>query len=255
MKVKNFREIGCRECLHGAGLSFDFSMAFQPIIDVSSKTVFAQEALVRGMGGLPAGTVFQNVNDENRYAFDQACRVKAVHLAAKLKIPSLLSINFMPNAVYRPELCIRTTLTAAEEFGFPIARIMFEVTESEKVEDIAHLRSIMQQYQKQGFVTALDDFGSGYSGLNMLADLEVDILKIDMHLVRDVEKNARKRAILKGIIATCQELEIKVIVEGVETQSEFLTLQAMGVVLFQGFYFARPAYEALAEIAWDKVSN
>ena len=253
IKVKNYREIGCAECLRGAELDFDFSMAFQPIVDVSMKTVFAQEALARGIGDQPAGEVFKHVNDENRYAFDQACRVKAVYLASKLKIPSLLSINFMPNAVYRPELCIRTTLAAAKEFGFPLQRIMFEVTESERVGDVPHLHSIISHYKEQGFLTALDDFGAGFSGLNMLADLEVDTLKIDMHLARDIDTHERKQAIVKGIVSTCTDLGIKVIAEGVETHNEFKTLRSLGIDLFQGYFFARPSYEALADIAWDNV--
>lgn len=252
--VKNFREIGCNECLNGAGLDFDFTMAFQPIVDVSSRTVFAQEALVRGIGDLPAGTVFSHVNDENRYAFDQACRVKAVSLAARLNITSMLSINFMPNAVYRPELCIRTTLAAASEYGFPVNRIMFEVTESEKVDDIPHLQSIFNYYQELGFSTALDDFGAGFSGLNMLSDLDINVLKLDMHLARDIDKNHRKHAIVKGVTAACQELGIKVIAEGVETQAEFAALRSIGINLFQGFLFARPTYEAQANVDWSQIT-
>jgi len=251
--VKNYRDLGCSECLDGTVLDFDFTMAFQPIVDVSTRTVFAQEALVRGIGNLPSGTVFQNVNDDNRYAFDQACRVKAVSLAAGLNISSLLSINFMPNAVYRPELCIRTTLKAAEEFGFPLARIMFEVTESEKVDDVAHLQSIFSYYRQCGFITALDDFGAGYAGLNMLADLDVSVLKLDMHLARGVDDNIRKHAIVRGIVTTCKELGIKVIAEGVETRDEYLTLHALGVDLFQGFYFGRPAYESLVNVDWSEI--
>lgn len=251
--VENFRDLKCKECLNGASLGFDFSMAFQPIVDVSSKAVFAQEALVRGIGDLPAGEIFKHVNDSNRYAFDQACRVKAIKLASKLNITSLLSINFMPNAVYRPELCIRTTLAAAEEYGFPISKIMFEVTESEKVEDVPHLHSIISHYRDRGFVTALDDFGAGHSGLNTLADLEVDVLKIDMYLARDIDSRDRKHAIVRGIVSTCKELGIKVIAEGVETRNEFVSLRALGINLFQGYYFARPSYEALAEVAWEKI--
>lgn len=251
--VVNYRPIGCSECLHGAGLDFEFTMAFQPIVDVATSTIFAQEALARGLGDKPAGEVFKHVNDNNLYAFDQACRVKAVNLAAKLNITSLLSINFMPNAVYRPELCIRTTLAAAHEYDFPIERIMFEVTESERVSDVPHLHSIISHYSEQGFVTALDDFGAGYSGLNTLADLHVDVLKIDMYLARDIDINVRKQAIVKGIVTTCQQLGISVIAEGVETHGELTTLRALGITLFQGFYLARPSYESLAEIAWDKL--
>ncbi len=253
--VKNFQQRGCRECLNGAGLGFDFTMAFQPIVDIKNRRVFAQEALARGIGDLPAGEVFKHVNSDNLYAFDQACRVKAVRLAAQLGIDSLLSINFMPNAVYRPELCIRTTLMASEEFGFPSSRIMFEVTESEEVRNIDHLRGIFRDYRNRGFTTALDDFGAGYSGLNLLADLEVSVLKLDMHMARNIHENPRKQAIVRGICTTCRELGIRIIAEGVETVDELETLRAMGIELYQGFYFARPAYESLAEIDWGIIGG
>ena len=145
------QSIGCAECAKGAGLEFDFTMAFQPIVNTNSKEVFAQEALVRGINEEPAGDILGRINDENRYRFDQACRVKAVQLAAKLNIQSFISINFLPNAVYNPESCIRTTIEAAETFGFPINRIIFEITEGEKIEDHAHLREIVQYYRKKDF--------------------------------------------------------------------------------------------------------
>ena len=103
-------------------------------------------------------------------------------------------------------------------------------------------------------MTALDDFGAGYSGLNALVDLNVDVLKIDMYLARDIDANHRKHAIVRGIVATCQELGIKVIAEGVETAREFTVLRDLGINLFQGYYFARPAYERLAVIDWNQVS-
>ena len=107
-------------------------MAFQPIVDVKTRQIFAYEALVRGLNNESASAVFSLVNETNRYRFDQTCRVKAVKLASALGMTCNLSINFMPNAVYRPELCIRTTLQAAETYSFPIERIIFEITEGEK---------------------------------------------------------------------------------------------------------------------------
>ncbi|MEO1131112.1 MAG: EAL domain-containing protein, partial [Cyanobacteria bacterium J06639_1] len=91
---------GCSDCGESSELDFDFSMAFQPIVDATTGREFAQEALVRGVNGEPAGTVFQHVNDRTRYRFDQTCRIKAIQLAARLGIDCYLSINFMPNAVY-----------------------------------------------------------------------------------------------------------------------------------------------------------
>ncbi len=95
----------CNGCRDGAAFDLPITMAFQPIVNVSTQTVFAHEALVRGVDGEGAGSVLARVSDENRYAFDQNCRVKAIELAADLKLAdqgALLSINFLPNAVYEP---------------------------------------------------------------------------------------------------------------------------------------------------------
>ncbi len=243
------RRIGCTECADQEALGFDFSMALQPIVNTSTGTVFAQEALVRGPNGEGAGEVFRHVNDANRYRFDQACRVKAIKLAAELDINALLSINFMPNAVYRPERCIRTTLDAAQRYGFPIEQIIFEVTESERVDDHAHLRNIIQHYQALGFKTAIDDFGAGYSGLNLLAEMQTDLIKLDLGLVRNIHQDRARQAIIRGTVQVCRDLGIAVIAEGIECQEELKVLQEFGIELFQGFYFARPAFGAIAPIS------
>ena len=226
-------------------------MAFQPIVDVDRREVFAQEALVRSCDGGSAHGVFARVNDGNRYRFDQMCRVKAVKLASELGIDSFLSINFMPNAVYRPELCIRTTLEAAHRYDFPIEKIIFEVTEGERVEDNDHLCRIVDHYQQRGFLTALDDFGAGYSGLNLLAAIQTDLIKIDLGLIRGINNDRARQAIVKGIMQTCADLDIRVIAEGIETKAELDTLRDMGIRLIQGFLLARPAFESQSAIDWS----
>lgn len=253
MKMQqDFRRLGCAECTDGTLLDFDFTMAFQPIIDISSRRIYAYEALVRGLDNEPAGKVFEHVNDSNRYRFDQSCRVKAVKLAAQLGMDTYLSINFMPNAVYRPELCIRTTLAAAEAYNFPVERIIFEFTEGEKVDDHAHVREIVDYYQKCGFKTAIDDFGAGYAGLNFLAEMRTDIIKLDMALIRDIDQDRVRQSIVKGILQVCNDLGITVIAEGIESPEEMATLQDFGVDLFQGYHFARPAFEALPPVHSDR---
>ena len=251
MKVQSdFRDLTCRECAGGAGLDFEFTMAFQPIVDTRRKEVFAHEALVRGLNNESAAQVFAHVNDGNRYRFDQSCRIKAIQLAAELGISSFVSINFMPNAVYRPELCIRATLEAADTYKFPIDKIIFEITEGEKIDDIPHLQEIIRHYQQRGFKTALDDFGAGFSGLNLLADLQTDLIKLDMALIRDVDKRKSRQAIVRGIVAVCSDLGIKIIAEGIETREELTALEDLGIDLFQGYYFAKPAFRALAPVSF-----
>lgn len=248
--VEPQRPHGCRSCRDKSPISFDFTMAFQPIVDTSNNSVFAYESLVRGKNGAGANAVMQQVNHSNRYKFDQACRVKAVELAAKTRLSEHLSINFLPNAVYQPEACIRTTLRAAEKYNFPIEKIIFEVTENENITDKTHIKKILESYKKQGFKTAIDDFGAGYSGLNLLADFQPDIIKIDMELIRNIHKNRAKQVISRSIVALCKDLNIQVIAEGIECIEGLQALQETGINLFQGYLFAKPELEALPHIVW-----
>lgn len=238
----------CSACREGQALNFPISMAFQPICDLQNRRVFAHEALVRGPQGEPAGSLLQQVDADNLYAFDQACRVKAVEWGARLNLPGLLSINFMPNAVYQAETCIRATLEAAARFGFPLERIIFEVTEQEQVLDIEHLLQILYAYRKQGFKTAIDDFGSGYAGLNLLADFQPELLKLDMELIRGIDQDSVRQVLVDGTLQMCRRLGVDVIAEGVETREELAVLKDMGIQLFQGYLLARPGFESLPEV-------
>lgn len=242
-----FDESSCDECSCNAGLGFPFSFAFQPIVDADSKSVYAYEALVRGPEGEGALSVLSQVNEKNRYAFDQVCRVKAVKLASKLNMQTMLSINFMPNAVYNPEYCIRTTLAAAEAAEFDTRKIIFELIETEGLNSLDHLVGIIKAYQEMGFQTALDDFGSGYSRYNILVASPPDILKLDMEIIRDIDRIPNKQAVVAGILAMMNQLGGKVLAEGVETEQEYFWLRSQGISLFQGYLFAKPGFEMLPE--------
>ncbi|MBU1316802.1 EAL domain-containing protein [Pseudorhizobium marinum] len=239
--------MSCAGCRDGEAFDLPFSMAFQPIVDMGTGQAFAYEALVRGLNGEGAGTILSQVTDANRYAFDQRCRTKAIELAAGLRRDPAtnLSINFMPNAVYEPRACIRMTLAAAARVGFPLDRIIFEFTESERV-DIDHLLNILRTYKDMGFKTAIDDFGAGYSGLDLLAHFQPDIVKLDMDLIRGIDTNSAKQIVVKHTLAMLSDFGIKAVCEGVETPAEMALLQDMGVTLIQGYLLGRPTFEAFA---------
>ncbi len=243
-----FDKFSCARCAADTELDFDFTMAFQPIVDCKKNTVFGYEALVRGTNNESAYSIISRVNDDNRYLFDQMCRVKAIALAAQLKLDSMLSINFLPNAVYKPERCIRTTLEAAAFYGFSTEQIMFEFTEVERIEDSALVKDIVEYYNKSGFKTAIDDFGSGYSGLGLLADFQTDIIKLDMELIRNVDKDTTRQHIVRNCINLFNDLKITTLAEGIETQEEMQWLRDAGIDLMQGYYFAKPGFECLPPV-------
>ena len=243
--------MACDGCTTSSRLDFDFSMAFQPIYDAAAGRVWGYEALVRGMAGEGAYDVLGRVLPEQKYRFDQDCRVKAIELAARLfpaGMDLMLSINFMPNAVYEPAACLRATLLAAGRANFPLSSIMFEFTENEEVTDTAHLTNIITEYRKHGFTTAIDDFGAGPAGLGLLVDFQPDLIKIDMKLIRGIDASPARQAVVAGIVAIASNLNISVLAEGIETEAEYLVLQATGVRLFQGYWFAKPAFEQLPAV-------
>lgn len=243
----------CRACQDGKPLDFTFTMAFQPIVDLRDNSIYAYEALVRGTDGSGAYAILSQVNEENRYNFDQRCRVTAVELAARLDMPCFVSINFMPNAVYEAATCIRATLEAARRTGFPTDRLIFEITENERVVDKQHLKAIMAEYKRQGFRTAIDDFGSGYSGLNLLAEFKPDIIKLDMDLIRDIDTHPVRQAIVQSIVGVCRALNIEIIAEGIESTAELAYLRSLDIHLFQGYLFAKPGFEHLPEVTWPSL--
>lgn len=232
-------------------------MAFQPIVDIRTDTVFAYEALVRGQNGQGAGEVLTQVSSDNRYAFDQQCRTTAIDLASRLDMTSdgaSLSINFLPNAVYEPKACIRVTLAAAMRSGFPLNRIIFEFTEGEAI-DPNHILNILQSYRAMGFKTAIDDFGAGYAGLGLLSKFQPDIVKLDMALIRHIDTDRVKRAIAHNTVNMLRDLDIEPVCEGVETLEEYDVLSDLGVSLMQGYLFAKPGFESLPHVYWPRMAS
>lgn len=223
-------------------------MAFQPIMDLGTGKPFAHEALVRGPNGESAYSVLSTIDDTNRYAFDQQCRVKAIELATSLGLAAegaSLSINFMPNAIYEPRACIRLTLATAVRTGFPLDKIIFEFTEDERL-DAHHLLNILRTYRAMGFRTAIDDFGAGHAGLSLLTQFQPDIVKLDMELIRGIDQDRVKQAVVRNIVRLLGDLGIVPICEGVETPAELAAIMELGVTLVQGYVLARPAFEQLA---------
>ncbi|MBJ3774378.1 EAL domain-containing protein [Acuticoccus mangrovi] len=231
-------------------LGFEFTFAFQPIVDLQNRRVFAYEALVRGTHGESAHTVLSRLDESNRYVFDQRARLKAIEVAAPLMRDdgTLLSINIFPNAMFDPVRCLKATLRAAKARNFLPSRIMFEWTEQEKVKDVGRLRQIARHYAAFGFTTAIDDFGSGFAGLGFLAEFVPHVIKIDRGLITGIQRDAVRQAIVEAVLTAARRMNVRLIAEGIETADELRCLREMGIDLFQGYLFARPEIEALPDV-------
>jgi EAL domain-containing protein (putative c-di-GMP-specific phosphodiesterase class I) len=226
-----------------------FSFAFQPIVDTDARRVFAYEALVRGLQNESAGSVFAAVLPDDLHGFDRDLRVRAIELAAQLGLQTMLSLNFLPRALDTTPDAVSSILHAAEAAGVPLRDLILEVTEGEVIHDSSVFAARMNDFRARGLRLAIDDFGAGYSGLNLLADFQPDLIKLDMKLVRGIDSSGPRQAIVRALVQACDDLGIEIIAEGVETLEEFLWFQRLGLRLFQGYLFGRPGFRCLPPVS------
>ncbi len=220
---------------------------FHPIVYSNDEnTCFAYECLLRAIdvdgGIIPPSRLFGVAKDaQMQFQLDRAARVTALAAVAEHKVSTNIFINFVPSTIYRPEFCLRTTFAAVEEYGLDASQIVFEVVESESVSDTEHLNAILKHYRASGFRVALDDLGAGYSSLNLLHELRPDIVKLDMELVRGIDKDPYKATVCRTLLKLANELGIESIAEGIETREEWDLVRDAGATYGQGFLFAKPA--------------
>ena len=216
-----------------------FKYVYQPIVDIRQKTIMAYEALVRPQHECFAhpGELFEAAEQGGRMrALNRVLRHLCVQPLSGLDKSRRLFINLHPTDLFDPVL-----LAGEPDLLSQAHRIVFEVTEVAEIKSFDRARESLEVLREKGFGVAVDDFGSGYSGLNNLALLNPDFVKLDMALVRQVDKNPRLARLISHIIDFANDEDIRVIAEGVETESEFQAVRELGVELVQGYYFARPS--------------
>lgn len=219
---------------------------FQPIVQTSDTTrIYAHEALMRGIepdGSLvPPFKILNLARDAGMLNhLDLLARLTAIRQARHHGIPQRVFINFNPAAIKDPDVCLRSTLQAVDDAGFPHENVVFEIVESDHTQDLGHLQSLMRFYRTHGFRVALDDLGAGYSSLNLLHQLRPDFVKLDMELVRDVHQDPYKALITRKILEIAQQLGITTVAEGVEVPEELAWLREHGADFVQGYLIARP---------------
>lgn len=222
-----------------------FSFAFQPIVNVELGIIHAFEALVRGENNESAWSVFKGVSPEKMHSFDAMLRDKAIPLAKALGIECNLNLNLMPAGFEMSDDVIDSTISSAYACGMSPDKLTLEITETEMIKDYRVFSKRISKYRTLGVKFSIDDFGAGYSGLNMLAEFQPDDIKLDMTLIRDIHINGPRQAIIRGIIRTCQDLGIDIVAEGVEVVEEYWWCKHEGIDLYQGYLFAKPGFQKL----------
>lgn len=225
-----------------------FETHFQTIFsldDARKPTAFAHEGLFRlwdeSGNQVPPDHVFRVAEySDLLFSLDLVARRSAVAHYAKAKLDGKLFINFNPSSIYDPAYCLRATASAIAALGISASDVVFEITETHSVRNESVMKGILSFYRSAGFGVALDDIGSGYSGLNMLHKFRPDYVKIDMELVRDLHADTYKQTIVEHLVEIAHTNGAKVIAEGIENEQERDALLRLGADYYQGFYFGRP---------------
>jgi EAL domain-containing protein (putative c-di-GMP-specific phosphodiesterase class I) len=180
------------------------------------------------------------------FTLDLHGRISALEQAMpKLSEDEVLFINFTPTAIYDPAVCLRTTWATARRLGVPMDRICFEVVETEEFPDLEFLKRILDEYRNHGAMVALDDLGAGHSSLAYLAALRPDLVKLDRELVSGIDDDPARRRLVRALVRYAHDLDVRVIAEGIETESELAAVREIGADLGQGWYLGRPAADPL----------
>ncbi|MFW6059567.1 MAG: EAL domain-containing protein [Phycisphaeraceae bacterium] len=223
---------------------------FQPIFHAGDLMLWGYECLMRGRTEdgriIPPAELLESARREQLVdMLDCVARETHLHNAgrAMLSPDTRLLINFMPSATQSADHCLKSTVRIATDHGIDPYRIIFEVVESERVMDRAHLANVLGHYREHGFGVALDDVGNGHAGLIMLADLDPDLIKIDRYLVQRALASSRHRHICASLVEFGHAQDKLVLAEGVEKVEEKIVMDRLGVDLYQGYLFARPAPE------------
>ena len=224
-----------------------FVINLQPVYEIPARKVIGAEALVRWnypKGPIPPSKfipIFENngfIVRLDRFVWEEACKVLRAQIDAGLE-PVPISVNLSRLNFYSHDL-LDFLQSLIKKYDLQPDLLKLEITESAYMENPHQLIAMVRAFRGAGFSVLMDDFGSGFSSLSMLKDLPVDVLKIDMAFVQEVDKSSRAGAIMESIVELGKHLNMDVVVEGVETQEQLDFLVKIGCREIQGYYFSKP---------------
>ncbi len=219
---------------------------FQPIVSLVNGSVVGYEALSRGPQGSqlerPDALFSAAADGELVWELEYLCRTKALEKAKGVIAAKMLFINVDPKIIndHRFQKGLTKELLQGHT---ETSNIIFEITEKTAISDYKSFCRILDNYRSQGYRIAVDDTGAGYSGLKTLAETRPHFIKVDMDLVRDIDKDGLKQAMIKALYDISQITGSQLIAEGIETRDELDTLISLGIPYGQGFYLAKPGHK------------
>ncbi|MFK5894959.1 MAG: GGDEF domain-containing protein [Pseudomonadota bacterium] len=222
----------------------DLSTLFQPIVNLNKQKIYAYEGLIRG----PSNSILHSPIKlfEAAYQFgrlaelDFLCRYKIINQFKQLSLSGKLFINTNPESLLEKDYIDGETLKYVEDAGLFPQDIVIEITETYPIKDFSLLEKATNHYRSAGFSIAIDDLGTGYSGLKLWSELRPDFVKIDRHFINSINDDKIKRQFVISIYEIANSIGCQVITEGVETAEEYATIRKLGAEYVQGFYFCHP---------------
>ncbi|WP_169720890.1 EAL domain-containing protein [Alteribacter aurantiacus] len=228
-----------------------FRSFLQPIVRAEDEEVYGYEFLLRPRSQLyhfNPGELFAFSQKAGMHAMlDGEARMNAIRTSSMMLDHGLKRfINFLPSSIYDPEFCLKTTFQAVEEYQIRPEDLVFEVVETEEIENMKHLKKILNYYRNAGVKVALDDLGSGYSTIDVMSELTPDFAKLDRELIRGCHKSKSKQKEIQTISQVAQNIGVTLLAEGIESEEEWAFLRTK-VDLGQGYYFGKPAETPLKQ--------
>lgn len=220
------------------------STVYQPIISLESGSTLGYEALSRisiPQCELSIEDLFKIAAQQYKlWELEQLCRSKALENATDKPCNTKLFINVDPNIIHDPNIFQGFTRGKLKQYGLCPDDIVFEITERSAINHMDTFTATLTHYQSQHFKIAIDDFGSGYSGMNRVIAFSPNFIKIDMELIRNINTDAVKKSAVAAIVKFCKDSGIKTIAEGIETEGELKTLIELSIDYGQGYFLAKP---------------
>jgi len=237
---------------------------FQPIISLKDGKILGHEALSRITYDCQIDNcemLFSIAGEYNRlWELELLCRTTALETAYHFMIPpydKVLFINVNPNTLHDEKFIKGFTREFLHQYKIKPENIIFEITERNVILDMGSFLSTVDHYRSQDYKIAIDDAGAGYSGLNLISDINPNYIKLDMKLIRDIDTDALKHALVKGMVELSRASNINLIAEGIETYKELETLIHLGVQYGQGYFIQLPSEEVvdIAEIIVEDIER
>ena len=223
----------------------EIKAVFQPIVSLKNGTVYAYEALSRitlKQCSFHIGEAFEIAQEMNcLWALEKLCRVNSIKMSSEKPKHVKLFLNVGRNIIHDSDFKSGVTGVKLKKYNLDCSDLVFEATQRSAIQDMDTFQKSLSHYRQQGFSVAIDDVGSGYSGINRIFEINPQFIKIDMEIMKDIARDERKRSFVAALAQFAADSQIALIAEGIETEEQLEVAVSLHMDYAQGYYFAKPS--------------